>query len=198
MEISVSEILAPADILVQLLFLPKVAYFCAFFAYEGIKNGETLTHVGMRKGTVARLYGVFYLLFVIFSIATFPLFTKMILETEWEKMEQALLFAIPLPPLGFVFIGIAVFAFVFRELLVKFSRKKIRNNGSARKIYNSMILFPLAIGVQTLIGLPHWVNVAIFVFFIYFSPLASPKEIRQAMSIPTNEKFKKQKAPSPI
>lgn len=194
MEISLSEILAPADILIQLLFLPKLAYFCAVFAYDGIKNGETLTHFGVRKGVIARIYGVFYIFFVILCVAMFPLFAKIALETDGTKMQSALLFAIPIPQLGFTFIGIAIFLFLLREGFVRFSRKKIRKNESAQKIYTAMVLLPLAIGIQAAIGLPHWVYIGIFTFFIYFSPITSPKEVRKAMSVQENNKTGKQKA----
>jgi hypothetical protein len=47
-----------------------------------------------------------------------------------------------------------------------------------------MAALPFTIGVQSLLGLPEWVNVSIFVFFIYFAPFASPQELKRVMSLP--------------
>lgn len=196
MEISLSKILAPVANLIELLFLPKLAYYFAVFAYTGIINGETLTHFGMRKGVIARIYGVFYAFCDIFVIAVIPLSVKLVLETDGAKMQQALSFAIPIPQLGFVFVGLAVFLFLLREALVRLFRKKIRKNESARKIYNAMILFLLAIGIQIAIGLPYWIFVGIFAAFIYFSPIISPKEVSRAMRVPTDKKSRKKTAAS--
>ena len=65
MTISTEIVLEPIGHLIELMLAIKYALFCGVFAYEGFKNGVTLTHLGMRKGWVARVYAVFYLLFVL-------------------------------------------------------------------------------------------------------------------------------------
>jgi hypothetical protein len=184
METPLSTILAPADTILQLLMLPKFIYFCAVFAYDGFKNGITLTHGGMRKGIIAKVYGVFYSFFILFSVILIPDYVREILATDGDKIKQALLFAMPIPQIGYIFIGISLLMFLFKEGLTRFSKKKIRKNEYAQKIYYSMLFLPLAIGIQSLLGLPHIVFVGIFVFFTYFGAFASPQIIKKAMPVP--------------
>jgi hypothetical protein len=192
-ETSLQTILAPADIIIQLLFLPKLIYFCAIFAYEGFKNGVTLTHVGMRKGAIAKIYGVFYSAFIIFSILTIPVYVKDLLVTDVEKIKQALIFAASIPEIGLIFIGISLFLFLLKEGLTRFSKKKIPRNEYAQKMVNSILLLPLAIGVQALLGLPHWVYVGIMAYFMYFGAFASPQIIKKAMPVPVEKQSHKDK-----
>ena len=189
MEMPSSEAIGSVYILILLLFLPKVAYSCAVFAYDGLKNGETLTHFGMRKGTIARLYGILYVFGLIFCVALFFFFAKVIWETGRTEIVQGLLFAMPIPPLGLLFVGIAVFFFLLQKGVVWFAqRKNIAFNRYVKKIYNSIVLWPLAIGIQALMGLPNWVLVAIFAFFIYFSPMVSPAEMKKVMQASSDKK----------
>lgn len=191
MGISLSTILAPADQLRDLLFIPKIIYFCGFFAYMGFKNGISLTHGGMRKGVIARVYAVFYLLVCLANLWSTPSDIQKFMANNPSDIQKALFFAEPLPELGFIFIGISLFLFLFVEGVIRFGQrkksatsKKIYRIQSARKFLNWMIVFPLAIGIQSLIGLPYWVNVGIFVFFMYFAPFTSPKEIMKVMKLP--------------
>ena len=113
MEISVSTILAPAEILLHLLFAPKIIYFCGVFAYDGFKNGVTLTHGGMRSGNIAKIYGIFYVFFILFSIMFIPVNIKQLIEIGGDKLQQALLFAFPNPIAGFIFVGLSLFMVLF-------------------------------------------------------------------------------------
>jgi hypothetical protein len=196
METSLSTILEPTDIFIQLILYTKLIYFCAVFAYDGFKNGITLTHVGMRKGTIAKAYGVFYSFFVLYSIVLVFGYVKELLATDGDKLKQALVFTDSTLILGFIFIGLSLFMFLLKEGLVRFSKKKIRINEFAQKMYNSMLFFLLAIGIQSLLGLPNWVYVGIFVFFTYFGAFASPEIIKKAMIVPSEKKSRKKKAAS--
>ena len=187
MEISSSVDVQPISTLLTLLLLPKLAHFCAVFAYDGLRNGETLTHFGFRKGTIARIYGVFYGLFFILTIAMIPLFVKFLLEIGRAKIVQALLFAVPIPALGFVLIGMATGMAILWEGIVRVYRKKIPKNPPANKLLYLHVLFLLSIGVQSLIGLPQWVLVGIFAFFIYLTPMESPKALKEAHSFRSAE-----------
>ncbi len=183
-----SEAIGSVYILILLLLLPKAAYSCAVFAYDGLKNGETLTHFGIRKGALARLYGILYVLGLIFCVALFFFFAKSIWETGRTEIVRGLLFAMPLPPLGLLFVGVAVFFFLLQKSVVWLAqRKNIAFNESVKKIYNSIVLWPLAIGIQALMGLPQWVLVGIFAFFIYLSPMTSPKELKKNYSAPSDK-----------
>ncbi|MBL8078323.1 MAG: hypothetical protein JNM55_10215 [Anaerolineales bacterium] len=187
---SLNSILAPADQLRDLLFTPRLIYFCAFFAYYGLKNGISLTHGGMRKGTIAKIYGGFYLLVCLLSLWSFPSDIQKVLAISSSDMQNALFFIEPFQ-LGFVYIGISAFIFIFTEWLIRYGRKKV--SAKSRKLHriqdrrnflNWMIALPLATGIQTLIGLPYWVNVGIFVFFTYFAPFTSPKKLMKTMRLP--------------
>jgi hypothetical protein len=138
----------------------------------------------MRKGIIAKVYGVFYSFFILFSVILIPDYVREILATDGDKIKQALLFAMPIPQIGYIFIGISLLMFLFKEGLTRFSKKKIRKNEYAQKIYYSMLFLPLAIGIQSLLGLPHIVFVGIFVFFTYFGAFASPQIIKKAMPVP--------------
>ena len=179
---------SPIVILIMLLVLPKAAYSCVVFAYDGIRNGETLTHIGMRRGLIARIYGFFYVLMFIFCIAIIPSFFEMLIEIGKAGILQALLFALSDFSLGIIFIGLAVFVFLLERWIVWLvKRRNLDFSESAKKIYNSVVLWPLAIGVWALIGFPNWVLVCIFAFFIYFSPISSPKVLKKAYSIPSDK-----------
>jgi hypothetical protein len=138
---SLSTILAPADILIQLIIYTKLIYFCAIFAYDGFKNGITLTHVGMRKGTIAKIYGVFYSIFVLYSIVLVFAYVKELLATDGDKLKQALVFTDSTLTLGFIFIGLSFFIFLLKEGLVRFSKKKIQKNEFAQKCLTQCFSF---------------------------------------------------------
>ena len=199
---SISTILAPADQLRDLLFTPRFIDFCAFFAYEGLRNGVSLTHVGMRKGIIAKVYGAFYLLACLVSLWTFPSDIKKFLAIDPANIRKALLLKEPLPKSGFIFIGLAFLMFLFTEWLIRYRRKnrpsaskKLYRIQSGRKFLNWMIAFPLTIGLETLMGFPYWVNVGVFAFFMYFAPFTSPKELMKTMRFP-NEKHSNVKSVS--
>jgi hypothetical protein len=111
------------------------------------------------------------------------------MESGRASIEQSLLFAVSNPSLGIMFIGLAITVYlVERGILWVVHRKNLDLNESAKKIYNSVVLWPLAIGIQALMGFPVWVLVGIFAFFIYFSPISSPKELKKAYSLPSDKK----------
>jgi hypothetical protein len=187
---SLNSILAPADQLRDLLFTPRLIYFCAFFAYQGLKNGISLTHGGMRKGTIAKVYGVFYLLVCLLSLWSFPSDTQKVMAINPSDMQKALFFVEPIQS-GFIYIGITIFMFFLVEWAIRYSGKKaskasrkLHRVQAGRKFLNWMIAFPFVLGVQTLLGLPYWVNIGIFVFFTYFAPITSPKEIMKVAKLP--------------
>jgi hypothetical protein len=204
MQTSLSTILEPANLLIQFIFLPKLIYFCAYFSYDGFKNGVSLTHSGMRRGFIAKLYAVFYLIFAILSLIQIPLLGKTILAIKSSDFITALTFAEPLPEGGFIFIGLALFILILREALLRFGSKSQSSNrkmysriATARKFTNWMLALPLAIGIQSLIGLPEWVTVGIFAFFMYFAPFASPKEIKKMMPVPKDKNHSRYESSSP-
>lgn len=188
---SLAIILDPANQLRDLLFVPKIIYFCVFFAYEGFRYGSTLTHGGMRKGGIAKIYAVFYLLVCLQAIWLFPTNLMKFLAISPATIKEALLFADPFPELGFIFIGLSVFMFLLAEWLIRYRQKKqsrrSRNSyriQSARKFIYWMVALPFALGIHALLGLPEWVSVSIFVFFAYFAPFTSPQELKRTMKAP--------------
>ena len=188
-------ILAPANLLIQFIFLPKLVYFCAVFSYEGLKNGVTLTHGGMKKGSIAKLYGGLYLIGAILSLIQIPFLGKTLLAIKPADYITALTFATPSLEVGFFFIALAVFIIFLREGMLHFgrqkklsSRNKLRRITKTRKLTNWMAALPLVIGFQYLLGLPEWVSIIIFTIFIYFAPLASPSALQKMLPIQDDEK----------
>jgi hypothetical protein len=168
----------------------KYALFCGVFAYEGFKNGVTLTNLGMRKGWVARVYAVFYLLFVLLGLPMIVLALKKVLATGCDTLKLALLFAATGPQLALVFIGLALFLFLIKQAAIYFSKKKQPRNEASRKMINSMILFPFAIGIYYLLGLPQLVLVGIWGYFIFFGAFTSPRVIKEAMPVREGMKWR--------
>ena len=200
---SLSTILEPADLIIIFLLIPRFIYFCGFFAYDGLKNGVTLTHFGMRKGFIARLYGFFYLLVCLIGLTVIPSQARSILAVNPEDMKRALTFSESIPAMSFIFFGISLFIFLVREIAVFFSTRKTKQTSknferieAGRKFTNWIILMPFSIGVQSLLGLPYFVIVGIFVFFTYFAPFSSPHKIKKIMSIPSNDKNLQKKSVS--
>ena len=198
---SLSEIIEPADKLLYLLLLPRIIYFCGFFAYDGLKNGVSLTHKGMQKGIVARIYGVFYLLFAVLNTISIYFQTRDISAIALADMQKALLFAVPVPEIGYVFFGVAVFLFFLREGVIRFGQKNKASSRikpyriqQARRFTNWMIALPVGIALKWIFGLPEWVYIIVFVFFMYFSPYTSPRELKKYMIVPEDIKYSKKKS----
>lgn len=197
MESALSTFLEPANQLRDLLFTPRLVYFCAFFAYEGFKNGSTLTHGGMRKGAIAKVYAVFYVLGGLGNLWRFPSELKKFLAIDPSTIKEALLFADPFPQLGFIFIGLAIFMLLIAEWLMRARLKQLSRRSrnsyrihSARKFIYWMVALPFVLGIHALLGLPEWVNVSIFVFFAYFAPFTSPQELKRTMKVPDDNSSK--------
>jgi len=113
-----STIFEPADLIINLLFVPKLIYFCAFFAYDGLRNGVTLTHAGIGKGSIARIYTFLYLLVCIFQLMIIPSLLRELLAIDPQDLKQALTLSLSSPGTGLIFLGLAVFLFFMRERLI--------------------------------------------------------------------------------
>ena len=92
---------------------------------------------------------------------------------------------------------------LFAEWLIRYKQRKRSRHSrkiyqiqSARKFTYWMAAIPFALGIQVLLGLPEWVEVGIFVFFMYFSPFTSPQELKRIMIVP-DEKHSDAKTISP-
>jgi hypothetical protein len=204
MATSMSTIFEPAD-LMFILFIPRLIYFCAFFAYDGLKNGVTLTHSGMGKGLIARIYGFLYLLVCIFQLMIVPSVLRELLAIDPADLKQALILSISSPEVGLIFLGLGLVMFLIREGAIAWGRRKlkrttknIRRLDAGRKFANWMITMIVAIGIPPLLGLPHFFTVAVFVFFTYFAPFTSPIAVKKLMSMPIDENKLPQKSVSPV
>lgn len=107
-----------------LIIGPYLFYFLAKYAFKGLFKGNTLTHFGMRSGWLARIYGVFYSLLLIFFILGYidvaPLYLNLglavIINTlllPWPRTENSIF-------LGFLFIGIGLFSLLLNWLVLRF------------------------------------------------------------------------------
>jgi hypothetical protein len=204
MATSMSTIIEPAD-LMFILFIPRLIYFCAFLAYDGLKNGVTLTHSGMGKGLIARIYGFLYLLVCVFQLMIVPSVLRELLAIDPADLKQALLLSIYSPEVGLIFLGLGLVMFLIGQAASAWSRRRlkrttrnIRRLAAGRRFANWMIAMIVAIGVPTLFGLPHFFTVAVFIFFAYFAPFTSPIAVKKLMSMPIDDDKVSQKSVSPV
>ena len=172
----------------MLIYMPKAVFWCAVFAYEGFVNGATLTHVGFKDGFIARVYGVFYALFMVFSIISIPVNLRGLLQSDGETIRQSLLYVEPVG-VGLIFVGMAALFFLLKIVILKKSSRSRRMNKSAHKVFNSMLFFLCALGIQNLISAPQWVLLGIIAIFTYFSAFLSPKIIIKAMKPNADNNF---------
>ena len=125
----------------------------------------------------------------------FPSDLKKFLAINPANIKKALLFATPIPPLGFILIGFGVLILLFAEGLIRYRQRKQSRRSrkayqiqSAKKFIYWMAALPFALGVQSLLGLPEWFEVGIFVFFMYFAPFTSPQELKHTMKLPEEKR----------
>ncbi|RPI94907.1 MAG: hypothetical protein EHM40_04935 [Chloroflexi bacterium] len=200
-----STIFEPANLIINILFVPRFIYFCAFFAYDGLKNGVTLTHSGIKKGLIARIYGSLYLLVCVFQLMIVPSLSRELLAIDPEDLKQALTLSISSSEIGLMFLGLGLVFFLIREGAITLGTRKsrrttrnIRRVQAGRSFTNWMIAMIVAIGIPPLLGLPHFFTVAVFVFFTYFAPFTSPIAVKKLMSMPIDENKLPQKSVSPV
>lgn len=175
--------------LIIILCLPKFVFWFAVFAYEGFVNNSTLTLGGLSKsGITAKVYGAFYSLGALLSIAFFALYFRYLLQLETSTIKQSLLHVEPIG-VGFVSVGITVLGIIFKLVIRRYSKRSIRTNKYRHKIYNSMLFFFGATGIQNLISAPQWVLLCVFAFFVYFGSYMSPKTVILAMKPNVGKNF---------
>lgn len=84
--------------MIWLLFMiPVVIYFSAVCAYFGLVKSKTVTHIGIRSGWIARIYGVFYLLIVIGGVTGLIFLVRFIAQLTYQKLSEALLYPFLFP-----------------------------------------------------------------------------------------------------
>ena len=114
------------DIIIQnlilLVYLPKMVFWCVVFAYEGFVNGSTLTHGGFNSGFIAKVYGVFYSLGALISIAFIPLYIRNLLQLDGFTIKQSLLYVEPIG-VGLVSVSIAILGILFKLVIRRYSKK---------------------------------------------------------------------------
>ena len=177
-----------AERIFYLIYLPKVIFWCAVFAYEGFVNDSTLTHGGFKSGLIAKFYGVFYTIFLVLSILFIPVYLRELLQTDWGTIKQSLLYVEPVG-VGLFSLSIAAVSFLLKIIILRKSTRARRMNKSAHKVFNSMLFFFIAAGIQNLISSPQWVLLAIFTFFAYFGAFLSPKTVINAMKPDAGNNF---------
>jgi hypothetical protein len=205
MGIPMSTIFGPADLIINILFFFRLLYFCAFFAYDGLKNGVTLTHSGIGQGLIARIYGFLYLLTCVFQLLMVPSIFRALLAIDPADLKQALLLSIYSPEIGLIFLGLGLVMFLIGQAASAWSRRRlkrttrnIRRLAAGRRFANWMIAMIVAIGVPSLFGWPHFFTVAVFVFFTYFAPFTSPTAVKKLMSMHIDDDKVSQKSVSPV
>lgn len=142
--------------MIWLLFMiPAVVYFSAVCAYFGFVKSRTVTHIGIRSGQLARIYGFFYFFFVVGGILAFIFFVRSLAQLPYQKISKALLFSFHLPiEISLFFMGIAVMMWLVskwaeRKMLAQ-SPEKIPSSGMVKR-YRLRVLS--AAGLVFLCGL---------------------------------------------
>jgi len=98
-----------ATIIWLLCVMPAIVCFSAVCAYFGLVKSRTVTHIGIRSGWLARIYGFFYLLFFVSGIAAFIYFLQFIAQLTYQKVSEALLFPFHFPiEISLFFMGMGV------------------------------------------------------------------------------------------
>jgi hypothetical protein len=109
--------------MIWLLFvMPAVVCFSAICAYFGLVKSRTVTHIGIRSGWLARIYGFFYLLFVFGGTAGFIFFIHSIAQLTYQKVSEALLYPFHFPiEISLFFMGMGVIMW----LISKWAERKM-------------------------------------------------------------------------
>jgi hypothetical protein len=170
-------------IFLELILFSKAAYWLAISGYNTIKNNGKSTDSDERKGLAKKFPGVDYLFYSAILCIITMIYTKTILEMGNEKIQQILFFASPAPAVGTSMIVLAVILFFYQMSRVNSHPASIPVNESGYKSFKIMVIYLLIVGVEFTFGLPYWVFIGTFAYFIYFSSLFS--------EIDKSEQFKK-------
>lgn len=177
--------------LVEFLYNLRLIYFCAYFAYDGLKNGISLTHAGIKKGALARIYGVLYVLVSLITLICLPGMAADVWSVPLAEYWKAFTYGRPSIESAILWFGIAGFmagimglAFLLNKLRKKPGTKINQGNPKAMVILYWMLALPAAFGIQALLGLPGFFYVAIAFTFTFFSPLTSPRALKKILPAP--------------
>ncbi|MEM5775012.1 MAG: hypothetical protein AAGU05_08435 [Anaerolineaceae bacterium] len=177
----------PEIYLIMILITPKLIHFGVYFAIDGFKNDICLTHFGMRKGILAKVYAVFYGITAIVMLINMVSLIKRFFGFSSEHINLVLFTRVHSSFVGLFMIGVGIFAFVFAEIIIRvtFAKKNLKSKKyfipEVRRMSHSMILPPFALGLPPLFNLPGWVSVAAFTLVGYISPFTSPGKLKRFM-----------------
>ena len=162
--------------MIWLLFMiPAVVYFSAVCAYFGFVKSRTVTHIGIRSGQLARIYGFFYFFFFVGGILAFIFFVRSLAQLPNQKISKALLFSFHLPiEISLFFMGMAVIMWLVskwaeRKMLAQ-SPEKIPPSGAIRK-YRIRVLvvagLVILIGILSMTGWPIALTLSLLLIYTY-------------------------------
>ena len=112
--------------MVWLLFaMPSVLYFCSICAYYGLVKSKTITHFGVRTGRLARIYGAFYLFFVIGACAISIVLIQNIAQHSLQEIVVSLFQPFRWPmELSLLYLGFGFGMWLFSWALFKLVERK--------------------------------------------------------------------------
>jgi hypothetical protein len=160
--------LSIAFYILGVLAMPGVIYFSAMCAYYGLVKARTITHWGVKSGIIARIYGFFYLFFVIYGILAFRFLAQYLTEFTLQDVTRALLYPSLMPIfLSLTFFGMGILMFLIWRWSLWIISTRIPENPpmpDAMKSYQEQVL--AAIGLTILIGLLTLTNLPIILAWL--------------------------------
>jgi hypothetical protein len=158
------------------LILPALVVYLARSAWRGLRGLQVLTHFGVRSGSIARIYGVLYLLFLAVFLALAPYLWLTFKGVPSHTVAASLRFIYRMDPLTSLLVvatGCATALIAARAIRRREADQHHR--GMARRgrpwlrlyLYSHTALF-LGIGIVSLVGVPYVILVGILVAWAYF------------------------------
>jgi hypothetical protein len=135
--------------------IPGIVYFSAVCAYYGLVKARTITHLGVKSGIIARIYGFFYLFFVVGGILAFRFFAQYLAEFTLKDVTKALIYPSRMPIfVSLTFIGTGIFMLlIWRWSLWIISSRNQENTPNSEAMKNYQVQVLIAVGLTFLVGL---------------------------------------------
>ena len=158
------------------LAFPGILFFCVVCGYYGLIKSVTITHFGIKSGTIARIYGFFYLLTAIGLIFPYRFFYQSMTSMTIEEAVTALLDPFRMPNfIGITFIGMGLLMFIFVGIAIRFgSRRKLSNDQriafeEKEKVAIFEIGLIIIIGIFSLTNIPSILPLGLLLSQMYYS-----------------------------
>ena len=167
---------------------PRAIYWLATFAYDGLRQGTTLTHRGICTGPTARVWGMVYACLAISYLALLPFPIVQLLRSDRELIIQYLLRRMQNPEIAVMYFVSAVVilaAGIGSEHYVRSSAtliaKVVRLRG-IRELTRWLAAVWLVLALEMFLGMPMGIYIGSVAIFFYLCPFATPIALRKMLS----------------